>query len=449
MIHNDLSTQLQLLLKTSAPPLLEVSQQQLELPQLVPGQKVPAHVIANLPNGRFQVLIADKTLDMNLPRNTQPGDTLELAFVTARPRLTFVLASDLANAASASNVASTAAKPQVSLSETARFLGGLLEKITQPETRQATTSNIAQTAPLLSGAPVKTLDFAQALRGALTQSGLFYESHQAQWVTGQRPLTDLLHEPQGRLSPAATSLMQLVQLEPGREKISHLNTLLPVVADEKPASQIQHDVFSGKPPAVAQPPAMPNTRAAELQAAYSPRVHGVDRDYVPGYITTPGMPGVKPEEQQTSVLPQNQIDVSSSGSGKPLASTQPAHPDTLPIVRQQLEAIDSRQVMWQGQVWPGQTMEWQIEERSARTPGSEMITPEWQTSLHLVLPQLGEISARLMLQPNGIRVQLDATDPASASLLAEQRAALQQGMEASGLQLVEMKVSHERQEAAG
>lgn len=448
MIHNDLSTQLQLLLKTSAPPLLEVSQQQLELPQLVPGQKVPAHVIANLPNGRFQVLIADKTLDMNLPRNTQPGDTLELAFVTARPRLTFVLASDLANAASTSNAANTAntiARPQVSLSESARFLGGLLEKIAQPETRQATASNIAQIAPLLSGAPVKTLDFAQALRGALTQSGLFYESHQAQWITGQRPLTDLLREPQGRLSPAAASFMQST---PGGEKINHLNTPLPSVTDEKPVSQNQYDALSGKPLAVAQPPSTPNGRSAELQAAYSPRAHGVGRDDVPGYIMPTGTPGIKPDEQQqASAFPQNQIDVSSSG--KPLASTQPAHPETLPIVRQQLEAIDSRQVMWQGQVWPGQTMEWKIEERNARVPGSEVIMPEWQTSLHLMLPQLGEISARLTLQPNGIRIQLDATDPASASLLAEQRAALQQGMEVSGLQLVEMKVSHERQEAAG
>ena len=91
MIHNDVLSQLQLLINTSAPPLLEVSQQQLALPQLTPGQRVPAHVMANLPNGRFQVLIPDKALDMNLPKNTQPGDTLELVFVTENHRLTFIL----------------------------------------------------------------------------------------------------------------------------------------------------------------------------------------------------------------------------------------------------------------------------------------------------------------------------------------------------------------------
>ncbi|MBU0593508.1 MAG: flagellar hook-length control protein FliK [Gammaproteobacteria bacterium] len=354
MIHNDVLSQLQLLIKTSAPPLLEVSQQQLALPQLTPGQRVPAHVMANLPNGRFQVLIADKALDMNLPKNTQPGDTLELIFVSGKPRLTFILASDLANVATTS----AAGKPQVSLSETARFLGGLLEKAAQPESAQAKAVSIAQTAPLLSGAPGKTLHFAQVLHGALTKSGLFYESHQAQWVAGQRPLTDLLHEPQGRLSPAAAHI------------------------------------------------AAQNVKPAEMQ--------------------------------QTSALVQNQGDALSA---KPLAATQLAHPETVPIVRQQLDALDTRQVLWQGQVWPGQTMDWQIEERSAREQeGGEVEQAEWQTSLHLVLPQLGEINARLILHPQGIRIQLGAAEFATVELMSKQKTALQQGMETSGLRLAEIKI---------
>jgi hypothetical protein len=334
--------------------------------------------MANLPNGRFQVLIADKALDMNLPKNTQPGDTLELVFVTAKPRLTFILASELANVAPAANSAN--AKPQVSLSETARFLGGLLEKAAQSESAQAKAASVAQTA-LLSGAPGKTLDLAHSLRGALTQSGLFYESHQAQWVAGQRPLTDLLHEPQGRLSPAAANLLQADagKMLPGRESASNPNT---------PSA------------------AIPSARAAEPALS-------------------------------TSLL-QNQSDAL---AGKP----QPAHPETLPIVRQQLEALDSRQVMWQGQVWPGQAMDWRIEERSARERGGgDVGQQEWQTSLHLVLPQLGEISARLILHPQGVRIQLSATESATVKLLTEQRQTLQQGMETSGLQLAEIKVgAHE------
>ena len=365
MMYNDVSSQLQMLIKTSAPPLLEVSDLQFELPQLVPGQKVPAHVIANLPNGRFQVLIADKTLDMNLPHNTQPGDTVDLVFVTSQPRLTFVLARDLGTVANTvSNPLSNLPQSNVSLSDTARFLGALLEKAAQPTGQQTAVTQLAKTMPLLAGAPGNVADFAQVLRGALTQSGLFYESHQAQWVVGERPLTDLLREPQGRLSP-------------GQEQASKIgiSSQAPVAAEAKSTTPLQQ-------------------------------------------IDTPAL-------------------------AKPSSTTQIAHPDTLPLVRQQLEALDSRQVMWQGQVWPGQSMDWQIEERAAREQGGDAIEQtEWQTSLRLVLPQLGEISARLILHPQGLRIQLEASESATARLLQEQRSALQQGMKTSGLQLAEIKVSH-------
>jgi hypothetical protein len=86
-------------------------------------------------------------------------------------------------------------------------------------------------------------------------------------------------------------------------------------------------------------------------------------------------------------------------------------------------------------------MDWRIEERSAREQeGREIEQPEWQTSLNLVLPQLGEISARLILHPQGIRVQLGATESATVKLMSEQKTALQQGMETSGLRLAEIKV---------
>lgn len=395
MINNDVLSQLQFLIKTSTPPLLEVSQQQLEMPELVPGQKLPAFVVANLPNGRFQVLIADKTLDMNLPKNTQPGDTIDLVFVTSQPRLTFVLSRDLGD------VANTA-KPQVSLSETARFLGGLLEKVAQSDARSGAANSIVRTTPLLSGAPANSLDFAQALRGALTQSGLFYESHQAQWVTGQRPLSDLLREPQGRLSSPA-AFTQQADVRPTVNALSSGDIKAPL-----------QGVLSGISSAPHEPGVMPNS------------------------LTPPSTE----QPQQQSVA--NQPAGDTQNLAKPAIQEQPAHPETLPIVRQQLDALDSRQVMWQGQVWPGQSMEWQIEERAAREQGGEITQPEWQTSLHLILPQLGEIGAKLMLHPQGIRIQLDAANPASAKLMAEQRAALQQGMETSGLQLVEMKVRHDQ-----
>ncbi|MBN3801001.1 flagellar hook-length control protein FliK, partial [Burkholderia sp. Ac-20392] len=41
-----------------------------------------------------------------------------------------------------------------------------------------------------------------ALAQAVSESGLFYESHLAQWLAGQRPLAALMREPQARLAAA-------------------------------------------------------------------------------------------------------------------------------------------------------------------------------------------------------------------------------------------------------
>lgn len=352
MIHNDVLNQLQLLVKTSAPPLVEVSQTPLEEPQWVPGQRLSALVLANLPNGRFQVQVGDMMLDMNLPRNTQPGENVDLTYVSNQPRLTFVLTRDLAAAA---GNAMPEAKPQVTLSDTARFLGALLQRIAdQPE---GSASPLTKTAPLLSSPPADIKEFSAVLRNALSQSGLFYESHQAQWVAGERKLADLLQEPQGRLSTINSSR-------------------------EAAAETAQKNL-----PAAAQ--------------ADAPLASG--------------------------------------------ASKLPVHAEAVSLVQQQLQTLDSHQLVWQGQVWPGQTMEWRVEERNARTGnGGEAEMPHWQTSLRLQLPRLGKVQATLAFIPQGLRIDLKAEEGAAERMQGAQDS-LRRSMEASGLHLLGLSVErHEK-----
>lgn len=59
--------------------------------------------------------------------------------------------------------------------------------------------------PLLPGPPVTPALIAQALHDGLAYSGLFYESHQADWVAGQRQLEALRQEPQTRQAAAGTA----------------------------------------------------------------------------------------------------------------------------------------------------------------------------------------------------------------------------------------------------
>lgn len=353
MIHNDVLNQLQLLIKTSAPPLIEVAQTPLEEAQWVPGQRLTAMVLASLPNGRFQVEVGDMALDMNLPRNTQTGDQVELTFVSNQPRLTFALTRDLS--AAAGNNPALDAKPQVTLSDSVRYLGALLQKISDQAETQATPLN--KTAPLLSAAPSDIKNFATSLRNTLSQSGLFYESHQAQWVAGERKLTDLLQEPQGKLSA----------LNPGA--------------------------------------------GAEIAQKNAP------------------------------------VSLQSDGLLAQSSSRMPVHAEAVALVQQQLQTLDSRQLVWQGQVWPGQLMKWGVEERSAREGGQgDEEMPHWQTRLRLQLPRLGDVQATLAFTPQGLRIDLKAADAVTAEAMRGAQDKLRSAMEASGLNVLTMSV--ERYEKA-
>jgi len=79
--------------------------------------------------------------------------------------------------------------PSANLSSAARVLTSMLSAA-----QGAAASLVGKTA-LFSGTP-DTGQLAQRLSDTIAQSGLFYESHVAQWAKGDRSLPDLMREPQ-------------------------------------------------------------------------------------------------------------------------------------------------------------------------------------------------------------------------------------------------------------
>lgn len=123
----------------------------------------------------------------------------------------------------------------------------------------------------------------------------------------------------------------------------------------------------------------------------------------------------------------------------------PVHAETISLVQQQLQTLDSRQLAWQGQVWPGQTMEWRVEERAAREGGGgDAELPHWQTSLRLQLPSLGNVQATLAFIPQGLRINLKA-ESGAAEIMKSALDKLLRSMESSGLHVLGMSVErHEK-----
>lgn len=390
MIHNDVQNQLQLLIKTSAPPLIEVSDHATASPQWAPGQRLPAHVIASLPNGRFEVRVGDQILDLNLPRNTQTGDSVELTYVGDKPRLTFALSQDIANLAPA--------KTPVSLSETARFIGSLVQKGAEGDAQAA---HVGRSAPVVNTLPASVADFAQSLRQAVAQSGLFYESHQAQWVGGERSLAALLQEPQGQLSPLL-----------GQARATAVPTPQTTAA---PAGQ-----------------AMPEAASSGQAAASVPTAPGANVEEA-----------VRPWSTGMAEVGNAASGAAANASGK--AASEPVHPQATQLVQQQLQTLDTRQLVWQGQVWPGQEMYWEIEEEPNRSGGeAEYEADAWQTRLSLQLPAMGGVSARIAFVQGALRLEILAEQTGSVELMRSRQAQLVQGFQAAGLSLAGVSIGHEQ-----
>lgn len=345
MLQPDLALQVRLLADAVRLPDAAASDRVAKVASLAPGQPITAKILEQLPDGRYKVQLAGRALSMQLPATARPGQDVRLVYVGPEPRLTFALAHDQASSTTVSSA------------------GRLAAALTAAGQKPATAT---VTAPLFEAMPMQGSEIAPRLREALTLSGLFYESHQAQWIDGQRPLNQLLREPQGKLSPL-------------------------VVGDT-------------------------TTVAANGDVAHP----------LSALATQPAT------ESNPETPPASQRDASPAA---------PAHPDSLPIIQQQLGALETGQILWQGQLWPGQFVDWKITEFADEHRAAADQESTWETQLNLALSALGSIDARLKLQQGGVAISLQVDDTAAVSLLQNRSAELVNAMTAAGLSVSEMRVS--------
>ncbi|WP_230198951.1 flagellar hook-length control protein FliK [Geotalea daltonii] len=115
-----------------------------------------------------------------------------------------------------------------------------------------------------------------------------------------------------------------------------------------------------------------------------------------------------------------------------------ADPQTLPIIKDQLATLNSGVLIWNGQAWPEQKVEISVREREA--DGSSPQEREWETSLRLQLPALGEISATLHLSGAGLNIVLQTDDARTAAILLKGLPVLKERVDEAGINLTEMVI---------
>jgi len=140
-------------------------------------------------------------------------------------------------------------------------------------------------------------------------------------------------------------------------------------------------------------------------------------------------------EERSAVLP-------SAGTRSPAAETA-VDPRALPLVQDQLATLQSNQLLFRGNLFPGQPMEWSIQEREQHRNRSGAEERSWDTTLSLDLPRLGEINARLTLDGGRIKLQVTAADETSVATLELGKGKLVDQLAGAGLVAEEIRIQHE------
>lgn len=397
MIPSDVANNLRLL----APDLKSATQAQTQpviaaqriadvLGDLVPGQRLLAEIQALLPNGTYRAIVAQRDITLALPFSAKPGDSLELEVVDSNGTVSLaVVARKTAGQADGSHNDSVT----TTLSNTGKMIGNLLAGI-DDQGKRAAPAPLNGNQPLTESFPSKASDLAPILKDALGKSGVFYEAHQARWVAGQLPTLQLLQEPQGQHSqPSASSAPNILGQLPGTPDIAELT---------------------------------PGTAAHSADTA-SLIAKMPDAGQTPGSVSASAESASRTSSQLPANLPSGGL---------------PA--DLTPIVQQQLDALATQTFAWQGQVWPGQQMYWEIDEQAdGSKAGSDETPGQWQTRLKLNLPRMGGIEATLFLHPgNEVRISIATDSDGSESQLSAAAEQLRQQFEAAGLKLSSLKVKH-------
>lgn len=144
----------------------------------------------------------------------------------------------------------------------------------------------------------------------------------------------------------------------------------------------------------------------------------------------------------TSLQGTTPLDDTSRTGAKLQAAGIPS--DLAPLVQQQLESLATQTFTWQGQVWPGQQMHWEIDEQQGKRQSTDDENAgQWQTRLKLELPQLGGIDATLRLRPgNEVEIALSTSDDRSETALSTAANQLTQQFAAAGLSLIKLSIKH-------
>lgn len=376
------------------------------LAQIAIGQQLQGKVLSTYNDGSHLVSIANTVARMVLPAATKTGDSLLLTMISKEPRPTFLLTEN--------GIKKESADTPLSLS--VRMMEQDLQSLKSAS--QGLQTGIGRNLQTLL---VYIFTASQGLQTVIGRNAQLTET-QADAKTPQQGPGAAPASSQTSLSAAGKLIDALLHTSEKGHLPGTIKPDTPLV--DKPTNTVQlaralHDTI-----------ALSGTFYEAHVAAWSA--------------------GKRPlSELQKEPQAQLTQQAQANSTQDLLKSSTPSHTPLGQIIHLQINALEQQRIVWHGEAWPGQQMEWEIGQDSSETPQEgeqeNKAPPGWHSVVRFNFAHLGNVSASIRLTDQQIHIRLHTDNDITAAALRANSSMLLDAMAAAGSPLDSLIVKQDGQ----
>ncbi|MES2037571.1 MAG: flagellar hook-length control protein FliK [Pseudomonadota bacterium] len=405
-----------------------------KLAQLVTGQLLKGEILSKLMDGSFTVRVAGITAKMMLPEGSKTGDQIPLRLIATEPRPTFLLEHDgdahFPTPLPQNYATGTEKRPQLPASN---YLGAVADEGEAPGPQATARASIPESGVKADTSSIVNLSVNEAGKKISNDGGINSPKVSAQEVTTAKSAevtnktslnnTNIVDTTPDRLSSAPTSLSstgkfitQILQTAPNQGEKLSIASQTPIVATaielkdtSATASKLQHQISTSG--------LFYESHVAEWAQGKRP------------------INDIKAE-------PQSQIGLSDMAASNSATALSTVNKEMGQIIHQQLNVLEQNIVRWQGELFPGQKIEWEIKKESQGDHNQQEIeSANWQSVVRFDLPNLGPVTAIINLQSSNLGLSLRAEQSTTVSALKDHASELAAAMQVAGSPLMSFVVN--------
>lgn len=410
-----------------------------KLAQLVTGQLLKGEILSKLMDGSFTVRVAGITAKMMLPEGSKTGDQIPLRLIATEPRPTFLLEHDgdaHFPAPLPQNYAAGTDRRQSSNLST--YLGSVSEEIATPtQTMPGSAKLLVEGNKQANASSIVNLSTQDPSQPNTDEVGLSPGKAGAQQIATTRS-AEITAKNNLANTNAAVTLADRLSSAP--TSLSNTGRLITQILQTAPAQTDKPNIASPTP-IVAAPVELKDTATTAVKLQQQISTSGL---FYESHVAEWAQ-GKRPITD-IKAEPQSQIGASSqtdSASGIQSTTLTTINKEMGQIIHQQLNVLEQNIVRWQGELFPGQKIEWEIkkETQSKHNPQEMEDATIWQSVVRFDLPNLGPVTAIINLQSNNLGLSLRAEQSNTVSALKDHASELAAAMQVAGSPLMSFAVN--------